>query len=98
MTALARVRDVGVVSGRVLRISFSDGLVRELDFGGVLTGVLASLDDDEVFGAVSVDTVAGTVRFPGGIDLDPDVLYGHSPASSTRQPTVVRVYRLEHTI
>lgn len=94
---MARVKDVEVLEDRVLRVSFSDGLVRELDFDGVLTGVLAALDDDDVFGAVSVDPVAGTVCFPGGIDFDPDVLHGDAPAASSLQPTVLRQYRLEHT-
>jgi len=97
MAALVRVQDVDVLGGRVLRIVFSDGLVRELDFAGVLTGVLAALDDDEVFGAASVDEVAGTVCFPGGIDFDPDVLHGDAAAATSLQPSLVREYRPEHT-
>ncbi len=97
MAALVRVQDVAVVEGRVLRVVFSDGLVRELNFAGVLTGVLAALDHDEVFGAASVDEVSGTVCFPGGIDFDPDVLHGDAAAASPLQPSLVREYRLEHT-
>jgi hypothetical protein len=48
------------LEGRVLRVVFSDGLIRELDFAGVSTGVLAALDDDQVFGAAAVDGAAGT--------------------------------------
>ena len=97
MTGLARVQGVDALGGRVLRVVFSDGSVRELDFAGVLTGVLASIDDDEVFAAAAVDPVAGTVCFPGGIDFDPDVLHGDADPASGLQPVLVREYRLERT-
>lgn len=95
--SLVRVREVEVVAGRVLRIAFSDGLVRELDFVSCREGVFASLSDDEVFDAVAVDPVAGTVSFPGGIDFDPDVLHGDAGAASTQQPVLVCEYRLERS-
>ncbi|MCP4100610.1 MAG: hypothetical protein GY750_04185 [Lentisphaerae bacterium] len=62
-----------------------------------MTGVLAALDDDQMFEAVSVDGVAGTVCFPGGIDFDPDVLHGDASPASSLQSSLVRDYRLEHT-
>lgn len=66
----------------MLRLTFSDGLVRELDFTDTLTGVLGMIDDDAMFGAVRVDPTSRTICWPGGIDLDPDVLHGdHTPAS-----------------
>ena len=76
MEALSRVTAVDHVGARTLRVTFSDGLVRELDFAGTLTGVLAALDDDAVFPMAAVDPVARTVCWPVGIDLDPDVLHG----------------------
>jgi hypothetical protein len=78
-----------------LRLTFSDGLVRELDFDGVLaSGVFEPLTDRTVFAQVSVDTVAGTIAWPIGVDLDPDVLHGdHEPASG-RAPVVLKEYRL----
>jgi hypothetical protein len=81
-----------------LRLTFSDGLVRELDFAGALSvGVLKPLNDPGLFAQVSVDTTAGTVVWPNGVDLDPDVLHGdHEPASGVR-PTVVAEYRLRPT-
>ena len=57
--------------------TFSDGLVRELDFVGVLEGgVLEPLNDPVVFSQVAVDPVAGTIVWANGVDLDPDVLHG----------------------
>ncbi len=96
--SLVRVREVVIIGTRVLRVVFSDGLVRELDFASCEEGVFTALSDDAVFGSVAVDPVAGTVSFPGGIDFDPDVLHGDAPAASPeQQPVVVRQYRLEHT-
>jgi hypothetical protein len=63
----------------------------------VLPGVLATIDDDVVFAGASLETVAGTVCWPNGIDLDPDVLHGdHAPASAVR-PRLLREYRLQQT-
>jgi len=97
MTALARVTAVQHLGARLLLVTFSDGLVRELDFTGALPGVLATIDDDEVFAAVAVDAVAGTISWPNGIDLDPDVLHGDDAPASAIQPRVVSEYRLQQT-
>ena len=97
MTVLARVTDVQHLGARVLRLTFSDGLVRELDFANALPGVLATIDDDLTFAQVAIDTTAGTVSWPNGIDLDPDVLHGDQAAASAIQPRVVREYRLQET-
>lgn len=93
----ARVTSAEYLGGLRVRISFSDGLVRELDFGGVFDrGVLASLDDPALFAQVQVDNVAGTVRWPNGVDLDPDVLHGDHDPVSGNAPRVLKEYRL-HT-
>ena len=90
MTALARAAAVEHLGARLLRVTFSDGLVRELDFADALPGVLATIDDDEVFAGVTVDAVAGTISWSNGIDLDPDVLHGDdASASAIQQPRVV---------
>ncbi len=97
MSLLVRVTTVQHLGGRLLRVTFTDGLVRELDFTDALIGVLSSLDAPDRFSAASVDTVAGTVCWPGGIDLDPDVLHGDFEASSRVRPRLVREYRLRRT-
>jgi len=91
----ARVAEVEHIRARVLRVAFTDGLVRELDFDGALPGVLASLDDDTTFALATVDSVAGTVSWPNGIDLDPDVLHGDRPTASGLEPRLLREYRLQ---
>ena len=97
MSTFARVTDVKHLGGRVLRVTFSDGLVRDLDFASALLGVLASVDDDVIFATVTVDSVAGTVCWPNGIDLDPDVLHGDQLSASAIRPELQREYRLQQT-
>ncbi|MGD9998026.1 MAG: DUF2442 domain-containing protein [Ilumatobacteraceae bacterium] len=91
----ARVTDVEHLGGRVLRIVFADGLVRELDFAGVLPGVLASIDDDDVFPTVTVDPVARTISWPVGVDFDPDVLHGDQDPAAGVGPRLLREYHSE---
>jgi len=81
-----------------LRLTFSDNLARELDFEGVLDGeVFEPLLDRAVFARVSIDTVAGTIFWPNGVDLDPDVLHGdHEPATG-HGPTLVKEYHFRPT-
>ncbi|MGD9703802.1 MAG: DUF2442 domain-containing protein [Acidimicrobiia bacterium] len=91
----ARVTDVEHLGGRVLRIVFADGLVRELDFAGALPGVLSAIDNDDVFPTVTVDSVARTISWPAGVDFDPDVLHGDQPPASGTGPKVLREYHSE---
>jgi hypothetical protein len=98
MSRPARVVEVEHLGDFRLRLTFSDGLVRELDFDGVLEGgIFEPLRDRAVFAQVSVDTVAGTIAWPNGVDLDPDVLHGdHAPASG-HSPVVLNEYHLRPT-
>jgi hypothetical protein len=94
----ARVVDVEYRGARLLRLTFSDGLVRDLDFAGLLEGVVfESLQDLKVFRGVRVDPVAGTICWPNGVDLDPDVLHGDAVPASGRAPTVVHEWHLHRT-
>ncbi len=98
MADLARVTQIEHLGARALRVTFSDGLIGELDFANALPGVLAMIDDDAVFADVVVDPTARTVSWPNGIDLDPDVLYGDHHSASTPQPRLIREYRLQGAI
>lgn len=79
---LPRVTDVKPLDGFRLRLTFTDGLVREVNLSGDLWGRMAEpLQDPDYFRRVRVDPVLGTVAWPNGYDLDPDVLHGdHEPA------------------
>lgn len=94
----ARVIEVKPLGGYALRLTFSDGLVRELDLGEMLVGdVFDSLREPGVFDKVRVDPVAGTICWPMGVDLDPDVLHGDQAPARGRAPSVIREYQLGRT-
>jgi len=82
---LPRVIGVRHVKDYELEIRFSDGTVAELDFRDKVVGrggVFRPLEDVDFFARVSVDTEAGTLAWPNGVDLCPDVLY----ADATGRP------------
>jgi len=93
----ARVNHVEHLGARTVKVTFDDGLVREFDFDGVLGGVLSAVDD-ETFSRVSVDPVAGTICWPNGVDLDPDVLHGDQEAATADGPRVLREYHLTRPV
>src|SRR5260370_30039262 len=98
MRSLPRVVDVESLGNYRLRLTFSDGLVRELDFAGVLEGeIFEPLKDPTTFSEVSVDKVAGTITWPNGVDLDPDVLHGDYEPTSGRPARVLSEHRLRAT-
>ena len=76
MEQLITITHVAPLAGRVARITFSDGIVREVDLMPYLTG--------RVFAPVRFSTTPfrrmrvrnGSICWPGGADLDPLVLYG----------------------
>jgi hypothetical protein len=80
---LARVTAVEPLNGSRLRLTFTDGLTREVDLSGDLWGPMAEpLQDPDYFRQVRVDPELGTVVWPNGYDLEPDVLHGDfEPAS-----------------
>ncbi len=74
------------LDGFVVRVVFADGELRDVDIEPLLElPVFASLRDREAFEAVFVDVVSGTLAWPGGADLDRDVIYGTvDPKGATR--------------
>lgn len=59
-----------------LLVRFNDGVSGEVDLSGIIrTGVFARWDEPGFFEKVSADPGSGTVVWPGGLDLDPYVLY-----------------------
>lgn len=70
-----------VVGDHVLRLLFSDGTVGDVDFSPEhWTGVLEPLNNSAYFAQAAVDPEAGTVVWPGGIDLAPEPLYEQAKA------------------
>ncbi len=98
MSRPARVVEVQPLGGFRLRLRFSDDLVRELDLEALLEGkVFDALRDPTQFARVSLDEVAGTIVWPNGVDLDPDVLHGDHPPASGPAAAVLAEYRLRPT-
>lgn len=80
---LVRVRSVEVLGGFEVRLGFTDETQRVIDLTPYLHGPIFEpiRTDPNMFAAVSVDRRMGTVVWPNGADIDPDVLYhGRTPA------------------
>lgn len=91
---LIDIVEARAVESHRLYLRFADGVEGEVDLSGLIRweGVFAPLQDPARFAEVRVDAELGTVVWPNGADLDPDVLYaavtGH-PVDLT-SPTVRR--------
>jgi hypothetical protein len=75
---LPSIVGVAVLRPHVMRLLFDDGLVRDIQYvPGQSTGsMVLPLDDPDFFAQVRVDAEAGTVVWPNGLDLAPEVLHG----------------------
>jgi hypothetical protein len=70
------IATVVVVRHGVLRLTFTDGLIGEVEVLERMRGpVFEQARTPEGFAQVAVDTEIGTVVWPGGADLAPDTLY-----------------------
>lgn len=71
------VTHVEVLHDRVVRLRFADGVEKSIDLKPYLHGRVFSeiRNDPAVLALVKVDPDAGTVAWPSGADLAPDVLY-----------------------
>ena len=74
------LKDIVEVSARphhMLFLRFEDGVTGEVDVAKIssFAGVFAPLRDESKFAEVIVNKELGTVQWPNGADLDPDVLY-----------------------
>jgi hypothetical protein len=69
---------VAVVRPHVMRLLFDDGAVRDVQYtpGECEASLIKPLDDPDFFARVRVDGEAGTVVWPNGLDLAPEVLHG----------------------
>jgi len=75
---IPHVESVEVPRDHVMRLTFDDGITRELEFvaGSNQGTVFAPLDNPRYFAQVKVDPESRTVAWPNGLDLDPAVLHG----------------------
>lgn len=86
---MKRITAAEPLQGFVLRLTFSDGSQRDVDLDGFMRGpIFAALRADPgLFRQVSVDPRLGTIVWPNGADMDPDVLHGdHEPVAPKVTP------------
>ena len=74
-----------------LHVRFEDGVAGEIDLSDRISfdGVFAPLREERNFAQVRVNGELGTVCWPCGADLDPDVLYAwvkDEPVPDLRSP------------
>ncbi|MGZ6193909.1 MAG: DUF2442 domain-containing protein [Candidatus Binataceae bacterium] len=86
--ALLRIREVKALHGFNLRLSLADGAVIERDVFQLLVGPVFEpiRKDPSLFAKVRAE--GGTVVWPNGADLCPDVLiWGGAPPAEGQQPS-----------
>ena len=85
---LKDITAVQPVDGYRLHLRFEDGTEGVIDLTSLsFRGVFAPLKDPAYFRQVRVDPELGTIVWPNGADLDPDVLYAQltgTPISLSR--------------
>ncbi len=87
---MVEVTAVEVIEHRTVRLSFSDGAERVMDLSPLLWGPVFEeiAADDDMFNALRVDADRGTIVWPNGADLAPEVLHGdHEPVDRPRSTT-----------
>ena len=74
---LKDVTEVKPLGGYRVHLRFEDGAEGDLDLSQLInfSGVFASLKDEKEFARVRVNPAIGTIVWPNGADIDPDVLY-----------------------
>jgi hypothetical protein len=80
---MVRIRSVRLLDGFTVELGLSDGARRVVDLEPLLRGPVFRplLDDRALFEGIRVDPELGTLVWPNGADLDPDVLVqGRTPA------------------
>ena len=79
------VTSVEVLHDHVVRLGFSDGCVGDVDLGPELWGPVFEpvANDHETFRQVGVDL--GTIVWPNGADLAPEVLHAQAVPTCSHQ-------------
>jgi len=81
---MIRVKSVKVLDGLQVRLAFTDGTEKTIDLSPYLHGPIFDplKKDPAKFRQVKVDPELGTIVWPNGADVCPDVLFhGRVPAS-----------------
>lgn len=94
MTRFIRVQSVAALDDRVVRVVFTNGEQRDIDLSPYITGgpIFEPVRSDPAFFR-SVHVEGGTVAWPNGADIDPDVLYYNGPPPWTGERAITAVER-----
>jgi len=85
--ALLRIREVKALEGFKLRLTLTDGAVIERDVSRLLVGPVFEPIRKDLSVFAKVRAKGGTVVWPNGADLCPDVLiWGGPPPEDGQQP------------
>jgi hypothetical protein len=90
---LIDVTDVSPMENRKLQLTFADGLQAVVNMDEVIrsyTGIFTQLQEDAYFRQVRVSSDMGTIYWPNGADVCPDVLYSFASG----QPIVINGERV----
>lgn len=76
---MVRITQVEPLEGHRVSLWFTDGTSGVVDLSHLVgRGLFEAWYDDVFFRSVRVDPKTRTICWPGGIDLDPDVLYARA--------------------
>lgn len=83
MEGMLRVTQAEPLKDCVLRVTFNDGVVRDVDCSFLLRGTLGEpLRDPEYFRQARVDEESRTVVWPNGLDPAPELLHADDPPAA----------------
>jgi hypothetical protein len=92
MAQLIRVQSVTPLDDRIVRVVFTNGEQRDIDLSPYIVAgpIFEPVRSDPTFFR-SVRVEGGTIAWPNGADIDPDVLYydGPPPWASERASTAI---------
>jgi hypothetical protein len=89
---MVRVKSVEPLEGFCVRLTFTEGSVKEVNLNPYLRGAIFQplRENPELFRRVRVDEELGTIVWDNGADICPDVLYhGRAPEVWTKEQVTV---------
>ena len=84
MKLAPEIASVVALEPYVIRVTFEDGEVRDVDIEPILDGpVFGPLRDPAKFAEAHLHPEHGVPAWPGDVDLDKEVIYGLYPAAGS---------------
>ena len=73
---ILRIREARVCGPHSLRLTFNDGITKQVDASPLLDGpIFEPLRDPAYFSLMTLDTIRDTVVWPNGADFAPEALH-----------------------